>query len=167
MSRNPQHHTMTSAKPGGILRWGLRLPIWLYKIGLGWLLGGRFLLLVHTGRVSGLPRQAVIEVMRHDQVSDAYFVASGWGRKSDWYQNIRKNPQVTIKAGRRSLPAHAELLDEVASAQELYRYAQAHPLAFKELSRMMSGERQEGSLENCRELAKTIPVVVFKIDKTS
>ena len=36
-----------------------RAPIWLYRLGLGGLLGGRFLLLTHTGRTSGRPRQVV------------------------------------------------------------------------------------------------------------
>jgi hypothetical protein len=38
----------------------LRPPIWLYRLQLGWLLGERLLLLMHTGQSSGLLQQAVI-----------------------------------------------------------------------------------------------------------
>ena len=51
--------------PSGFSRLMFRLPIYLYKVGLGGLLGGRFLLLNHVGRKSGQPRQAVVEVVRH------------------------------------------------------------------------------------------------------
>jgi hypothetical protein len=55
--------------PRGLLRLALRLPIWLYRWRLGWLLGDRFLLLTHTGRKSGLPRQVVLEVVHHDEAT--------------------------------------------------------------------------------------------------
>ena len=48
--------SIIDAPPGKALRLGLRLPIWLYRLHLSWLLGERFLLLTHTGRNSGLPR---------------------------------------------------------------------------------------------------------------
>ncbi len=41
--------------PRGLARIGFRIPIILYRLGLGGLLGTRFLLLTHTGRKSGLP----------------------------------------------------------------------------------------------------------------
>ena len=52
-----------SATPRGLACLAFRLPIGLYRLRLGWLLGDR-LLLTHIGRKSGLPRQAVIEVVR-------------------------------------------------------------------------------------------------------
>ncbi len=39
----------------------MRAPIGPYRIGLGGLLGRRFLLLEHVGRRSGLPRHTVID----------------------------------------------------------------------------------------------------------
>ncbi len=96
--------------PGKALRLGLRLPIWLYRARLGWLLDDRFLMLTHTGRKSGLPRRTVIEVVRHDRQADTYYVVSGWGEKSDWYQNIKKNPDVTVQVGGREFRATAEFI---------------------------------------------------------
>ena len=41
--------------PTGLARLLWRAPIWMYRLHLGRLMGGRFLLLHHTGRVSGKP----------------------------------------------------------------------------------------------------------------
>jgi deazaflavin-dependent oxidoreductase (nitroreductase family) len=102
----------------GLLRLALRLPIWLYRARLGWLLGDRFLLLTHIGRKSGLPRQAALEVVRHDRATDTYIIASGWGEKADWYRNIRHTPAVTIASGGRRWAAWAEPLSKDTAERE-------------------------------------------------
>jgi hypothetical protein len=43
-------------------RFMMRAPIALYRVGLGGLLGKRFLLLEHTGRKSGLTRRTALEI---------------------------------------------------------------------------------------------------------
>ena len=53
-------------QPAGALRLAFRLPIYLYRLDLGWMLGHRFLLFVHLGRKSGLLRETVLEVLLHD-----------------------------------------------------------------------------------------------------
>ena len=83
--------------PTGVRRQLWRLPIWLYRLHLGWLTGGRMMLLRHVGRVTGRERTAVIEVVQHD--ADGYIAASGFGRQADWYRNIQAEPRVT--AGRK------------------------------------------------------------------
>jgi hypothetical protein len=65
--------------PRGLARLAWRAPIWFYRLGLGGLLGQRFVLLNHIGRRSGQPRQAVVEVVRHDKRTGTYIVASGFG----------------------------------------------------------------------------------------
>ncbi len=95
--------SITESPPSRILRRVLRLPIWLYRLRLGWLLGNRFLLLHHTGRKSGQVRETVIEVVKRDPAADMFYVVSGWGRRSDWYLNIQKNPLATIHVGARSI----------------------------------------------------------------
>jgi hypothetical protein len=54
------------SKPAGALRLAFRLPIYLYRLDLGWLLGHRFLLFAHLGRKSGLLRETVLEVILYD-----------------------------------------------------------------------------------------------------
>jgi hypothetical protein len=48
-----------NAMPHGLTRLAFRLPIWLYRLRLGWLLGDRLLLLTHIGRTSGQRRDRV------------------------------------------------------------------------------------------------------------
>lgn len=83
---------LTKNKPRGLLRWFLRMPVLLYRLRLGWLLDGRFLMLTHTGRYSRLSRQVVLEVVHHDEESGAYFVAAGWRGHADWFLNIKATP---------------------------------------------------------------------------
>jgi len=149
-------------KPRGLLRLGFRLPIWLYRLNLGWILGERFLLLTHTGRKSGLVRQTVIEVVRHDKETDVYLVASGFGHKSDWFLNVKQNPNVTITVKQRTLSVRARLLSESDSAKELLNYAKRHPIAFRELSMILTGKSIEATEENCRQFAESAPIIAFE-----
>jgi deazaflavin-dependent oxidoreductase (nitroreductase family) len=147
--------------PGGLLRILLRMPIWLYRLHLGWLLGNRFLLLSHTGRKSGQVHQTVIEVVNHDRVSNSFFVVSGWGDKSDWYLNIHENPDVIIYGGRQRLPVHAEDIPLAEAVDILNEYTRRYPTAFKELTSLFLGERMQPGPEASMRLAKKMPMVVF------
>ncbi|MGI8493455.1 MAG: nitroreductase/quinone reductase family protein [Acidimicrobiales bacterium] len=66
-----------------------RAPLLLYRWHLGWILGSRFLLLVHTGRRTAIPRQTVLEVMRFNRRTGEVVMMSGLGRRSDWYRNLQ------------------------------------------------------------------------------
>ncbi len=126
--------------PSGWRRYLWRAPIHLYRVGLGPLMGKRFLLLNHIGRKTGLPRQAVVEIARYDPEANVYYVASGFGKKSDWYRNLQAHPHVTIQVGNKKMRAHARLLSPEESAKEAVRYARAHPRAAMELSKLMGLE---------------------------
>ncbi len=123
--------------PTGWRRYVWRAPIYLYRIGLGPLLGKRFLLLTHTGRKSGLPRQAVIEIVRYDPEEEVYYVASGFGATSDWYRNLQAHPQATIQIGNKTYPVRARFLSPEESGEEMVRYAHQHPRAALELARLI------------------------------
>jgi deazaflavin-dependent oxidoreductase (nitroreductase family) len=151
-----------SSPPRGLARLAFRLPIWLYRLRLGWLLGDRFLMLTHIGRKSGLPRQAVIEVVRHDRASDTYIIASGFGPHVDWFRNIQKNPNVVVQSGARRLEAVAERLPLDVAADELRSYAQRHPRAFHMITKLLIGQELDGSTESWRQLATTVPMVALR-----
>jgi hypothetical protein len=55
-------------RPGPIFKWLFKVPIFFYKIGLP-PPGNFFLLLITTGRKSGLPRHTPLEY-RHDPQTD-------------------------------------------------------------------------------------------------
>jgi deazaflavin-dependent oxidoreductase (nitroreductase family) len=147
--------------PRGLARLGFRLPIWLYRLGLGGLLGTRFLLLTHTGRKSGRPRQTVLEVVRYDRQTGTIVVAAGFGTGSDWYQNVRENPRVTVECGGRKREMIATFLTPDQSGEELRDYNQRHPLAMRELAGFM-GYRLDGSESDVRALGRLLPMVVFR-----
>ncbi len=138
-----------------------RLPIWLYRLGLGGLLGKRFLLLHHIGRKTGKHRQNVLEVIHYDPEGPTYYVASGFGRKSHWFRNILAHPEVEIQIGRRRYPARAEVLSVEEGARLLRTYAEKHPIAFRELSRIL-GISTPRTPEEFIALAKALPVVAFR-----
>ena len=65
--------------PAGLTRWLFRVPVYAYRLGLGWIFGERMLLLNHIGRISGKQHQTILEVAGHDRSDGSYVVASGWG----------------------------------------------------------------------------------------
>jgi deazaflavin-dependent oxidoreductase (nitroreductase family) len=154
-------NSIVDRPPGKMLRFGLRLPILFYRIKLDWLLGDRFLMLTHTGRKSGLPRQTVIEVVKYDKVTNTYYVVSGWGEKSDWYQNIRKTPQVTIQVRGRKSQTNAEFIPAEAAVDILKSYAREHPIAFNELSGIFFCERMKPGSDAAERIAQKMPMVTF------
>ena len=156
------HSVKQLSQPSGLARLAFRLPIWFYKIRLGWLLGNRFLLLTHIGRKSGLSRKTVIEVVRFDRQTCIFYAASGWGEKSDWYKNVMKNPHVTIQSGRVNQPAVAERLSVEKAGEELVQYAHKHPMAWRELASFM-GYRLDGSDADVRAVGQTLPIIAFRL----
>lgn len=144
--------------PTGLRRKLWRLPILLYRLGLGPLLGRRVMLLTHTGRVSGLPRRAVIEVVRHDE--HGYVAASGFGPRADWYRNVLANPEVILQVGGRVLRAAAAPLTADEGAEIMATYAPRHPAAARRLCQIM-GFAVDGSVDDYREVGRHIPFVRF------
>lgn len=111
----------------------MRAPIWLYRVGLGFVFGNRLLMLEHTGRTSGLRRYVVLEIVDHP-APDRYVVVSGFGDGAQWFRNVEANPQVHVRLGsRKPAPALAHRLDAEDSAAALGRYARAHPRSWAKL----------------------------------
>lgn len=105
-----------------------RAPIPLFQHGFGPMLGGRLAMLEHRGRITGLPRLVVLEVLARRP--GHLTVVSGYGRTAQWYRNIRADPQVRVWSGRlRSERATARPLpaDEVLAV--LGDYRRRHPYA--------------------------------------
>lgn len=79
-------------------KWLVRAPIALFRAGMGFLFGGRMLLLEHIGRTSGEARYVVLEVLTRPSRGEVV-IASGFGRKSQWLQNIQANPDCHVSIG--------------------------------------------------------------------
>lgn len=114
-----------------------RAPVWLYRLRLGWLLGHRALLLTHRGRKSGRRYQTVLEVVRYDPATRESVVVSGWGKRADWYQNIRATPAIEVQTGRsRYVPSYRELTPE-ESYQVVGEYVRRRPRLLRPIVRWL------------------------------
>ncbi|MBR8743996.1 nitroreductase family deazaflavin-dependent oxidoreductase [Nocardiopsis sp. MG754419] len=126
MTYPPPAHTQ-SPPDSPLGRALLRAPVWLFRLGLGDLFVGRFVLLTHRGRHSGEPRQAVLEVLETNDVTGAVLVASGFGDRAQWYRNIRHEPRVLFQVGRRRRRGTATPLPPEESGRVLAHQAQKRP----------------------------------------
>jgi deazaflavin-dependent oxidoreductase (nitroreductase family) len=137
--------TVKSARPPtGIVAALFRMPIYLYRTGFGWLFGQRLLLLTHIGRVTHRQRHTVLEVVEHDRTDNTYVVASGWGPSAQWHQNIIRQPQVTIRVGRREHRARAVPLTAEEGGNVLTRYASRHRTVATQLLPRLLGMSVDG-----------------------
>jgi deazaflavin-dependent oxidoreductase (nitroreductase family) len=150
-----------ASRPHGLLLLGLRLPIWLYRARLGWLLGDRFLLLTHVGRKTGRSHRTVLEVVGEDQGQGIWYVAAGWGKRSDWYRNVQENHSVELTVGARTAAFRAEIQSKERAAEVFLDYARRHPLAFKELAGLIAGREADSVEGMCTRMAQEVPVVAF------
>jgi deazaflavin-dependent oxidoreductase (nitroreductase family) len=71
----------------------------LWRLGLGRMLNmwpegtGRIMVLTHTGRRSGQRRQNPVN---YAILNGDVYCTAGFGAKSDWYRNLRANPEVEV-----------------------------------------------------------------------
>lgn len=150
---------MTDRKPPGpIGRAFARAPIYFYRLGLGRLLGNRFVMIQHVGRVSGLPRRTVLEVVRRNDRS--IDVGAAWGPKSDWFRNIITEPAVLVSSGRlRSVPATASVLRVDAATDVFAEYAIEHKAAARALGRTLGLDFTDPA-----KMASAVPIMRFSFD---
>ncbi|UOE21837.1 nitroreductase family deazaflavin-dependent oxidoreductase [Thermobifida halotolerans] len=146
--------------PTGASRLLFRLPVHLYRIGLGWLFGRRLLLLNHIGRVSGKKRRVVVEVVERDPDAGTYTVCSGFGPKAAWYRNLMATPDVTIQVGVRTAEVTAVPLPPEEAGEVLVRYARRRPRTARGLTRFM-GFETDGSEAAYRRAGTALPFVRF------
>ena len=152
--------TKKVSPPKGISRLFFRFPILLYSIGLGWLFGKRFLLLNHTGRKSGLPRKVVLEVVHHDVEKKIYYVSSGFGSKSDWYQNVLAKPENSIQVGNKTHEVVANQLNIEESGTLMRQYANNYPTAAKYIAKGI-GYEVNGTEEDWENLGAQMIFIAF------
>jgi deazaflavin-dependent oxidoreductase (nitroreductase family) len=76
-----------------------RFMLMLWRLGLGpWVnawpeVGGRIMVITHTGRKSGLRRRTPVN---YALVDGEIYCTAGFGPTSDWYRNIVAQPQVEV-----------------------------------------------------------------------
>ena len=145
---------------GPVFKWIFKIPILYYKLGLGWMLEKRFLLLTTTGRKTGKPRRTPLEYV-YNPKEDAYRVAPGWGGNTDWYKNVRHNPRVTVQVGRRKFEAIAESAPNEEAAEFMMTASRRHPSMDKIWNRW-SDKPVDGTFESYLYAAIFFPSVRLK-----
>lgn len=148
------------APPTGLARLLFRAPIHLYRMGLGWLVGSRLMLLTHTGRVTGQQRQVVIEVVGGGPREGGLVACSGFGTEAAWYRNVLANPRVHIHVGMHRMAAVAEPLGADEGSEIMATYGPRHPRAARALCRYI-GFAIDGSDADYRAVGRELPFVRF------
>ncbi|MCC2309190.1 nitroreductase family deazaflavin-dependent oxidoreductase [Cellulomonas chengniuliangii] len=123
-----------SSPPTGWRRWFYRAPLGLYRRGLGGMLGSGFVLLTHRGRVTGEPRQAVLEIVEREE-SGAITVVAGFGPRTDWYRNVQAHPEVTVQIGKDERPARAAVLGPDEAADRMAALVATRPRTARRIAR--------------------------------
>ncbi|WP_431329739.1 nitroreductase family deazaflavin-dependent oxidoreductase [Streptomyces sp. IPPR8] len=149
--------------PTGWRRLAARAPVLLFRAGLGPLLGRRFLLLHHVGRVSGNDRRVVLEVVAYEAPYHSWTVASGFGRRSNWYRNLRAQPKTVVQFGNRHHAVTAHFLTPHEGADIMTRYGLRHPRTARRLCAYL-GLPADGTESALREAGRMIPFVRLETD---
>jgi deazaflavin-dependent oxidoreductase (nitroreductase family) len=142
-----------------------KLPILLYRLRLGWLLGKRFMQITHVGRRSGKVRKTILAVLWYDEQTKEVYAVSAW-KGSDWYYNIQATPALLVEIGTvRYAPAQCTL-----SAEEITKtfieYRKEHPLFSRMICRI-PGWKWDSTYAEFLELARTLHGVAFKPNQAS
>jgi deazaflavin-dependent oxidoreductase (nitroreductase family) len=149
-----------SGPPQGLRRWLLRLPVVAFRSRLGWLFGGRLVLVEHVGRRSGARHSVVVEVVARDPATGTVTVASGFGAGADWYRNLITHPETTIRIGPRRIAVTAQTLPADQGASIMVDYAHRHPRAAPRVARFM-GYDVDGSDDDYAALGRSVPFLAL------
>jgi deazaflavin-dependent oxidoreductase (nitroreductase family) len=137
-----------------------KLPILLYQLRLGWLLGNRFMQITHIGCRSGKVGKTILAVLRFDPQTREILAVSAW-KGSDWYYNIQAAPALQVETGRiHYAPQQRRLsLEEITAA--FVEYRKQHPL-FSRIICRIPGWKWDSTYEEFLELAHTLRGVAFR-----
>src|SRR5271165_6648624 len=122
--RLPQRGPGWLAYPGrGWRRMLMHMPLLYWRLGLKPLLvrlgalGFRALILTTKGRRSGQARHTMLT---HLVLDGRIYIGAGWGERTQWYQNILADQQVTVQTRGTAFGAVARLITEDEELQRLY-----------------------------------------------
>jgi deazaflavin-dependent oxidoreductase (nitroreductase family) len=150
------------APPRGMLAALLRLPIHLYHARLGFLLGHRALLLVHTGRRTGQRHETVLEVVRYDPRRREAVVMAGWGRRTQWLHNVEAGLARDVRIGRERFAPAFRVLGPDEAATVFANYERRNRLIRPVVRRVISalvGWRYDGTAAARRRVVQQLPMI--------
>lgn len=137
-----------------------KLPVILYRLRLGWLLGKSFMQITHVGRRSGKIRRTVLAVLRFDEETEEVYAVSAW-KGSAWWYNIQSAPALQVETGFiRYTPAQRTLSPEEI-ATTFIEFREKHPI-FSRMIRRIPGWKWESTYEEFLEFSRTLHGVAFR-----
>lgn len=152
-------------QPGPVMRRMLRAPTLLFRARLGWLLGGRFLMITHLGRRSGRRYRTVVEVVGHIRGADEYVVMAGFGHSSDWLRNLQAGGGRDVAVGARRFVPAVRMLDADEACAVLAGYERRNRLIAPVVRRVLSalvGWRYAGTEADRVRLVSELPLVALR-----
>jgi len=130
-----------------------RIPVYFYRIGLGWLFGDRFVLINHVGRITGSPHLVVVEVVEREKGTNNVIVVAGYGEQTQWYKNLRNHPKTIIQIRNRKNLVTSELITPEDGEDIIARYAERYRILTRELFSMM-GYEWDGTEKSARQISR-------------
>lgn len=137
-----------------------KLPLLLYRLRLGWLLGRRFMQITHVGRKSGKLRRSILAVLHFDQHTHEILAVSAW-KGSDWYANVQAAPALLVETGFvRYVPQQRSLTpQEIAAA--FIEFRKQHPYFGRMVCRI-PGWKWDSTEAEFLELAHALRGMAFR-----
>jgi len=156
---------MAPIRLNATLRALFRAPVYLYRWRCGWLLGHRFLLLIHVGRRTRLTRYTVLEIMEFRRDVPEMIVMSGFGPNADWLRNVEVTPNPEVIVGSKRFTASHRLLDAEEAVRVLAGYERRNrllaPIVRVVLSHLL-GWRYDGSERARRQAVAELPLIALR-----
>jgi len=141
----------------------LKIPTLVYRGPLAELMRSRCVLLLTTrGRTTGRSRTGAVSFMPLD---DHFVVFSGWGVGSNWFKNIRANPEVTVRVGRQQMRATARVVEDPERRRALMLQMQKRstgcgpPRLIRPVLKLTHVFDYDGEIEMAVAAGSTLPVV--------
>jgi deazaflavin-dependent oxidoreductase (nitroreductase family) len=138
-----------------------RLPLPLYRAGLGWLfLGHTFLVLTHVGRRTGQQHATAAMVLAEDRATNEVVICSVWGPRTDWILNLKAHPGLLVQIGRDTFVPEHRFLSPDEAFHVGVQFRRRHPLRVRLMSRVLGVDlRSDAAM---REYFRTRPFVAFR-----
>lgn len=153
------------ARPSRFLKVAFDGPAWLYRAGLGWILGTRFLLLTHRGRRSGRLHETVLEVLLFTRSTHESVVASAFGTDADWYRNIQAEPALEVRTGRADYRPEQRFLTPQEAREVAVRFCKRHRLEARLVPKVLpaiGAAISDASGSEPEDMVASLPMVAFR-----
>ncbi len=148
-------------RPGLIALTVFRIPLPLYRHGLGWVFRRAFLLVDHRGRKSGRVYHTALKVLTYDPATRESIVFSAWGDRTDWMRNIKASPAVKVSIAHESFVPVQRFLSEEEAFEVVRAYRRQYPRRFR-LLRWLMGWGDLRSDDSVREFVRDRQFVALR-----